>query len=339
MLNLSVDDQSRLVEILAEQPSFQTSASRMALLRDAGLMRIVPTLSLELPTPQLIAGQLIYDLCTRGRTALGNFLGALARRIYDEEAPELPFIHQILLTYQLPLPHYGRIIDPRVQLEHATHPGAFLPVTFLESAIQTSRAVALVKLAEKNRVGSSFLVGRSLFLTNHHVLENRVQAEHAIFRFNYQLTLDQQEATACDYRMKPGGHFVTNETYDYTFVELVEVPGDVWGFLRLHKDMPAKELDPINIIQHPGGGYKQVACTISNVLIKVEATELLYTTATESGSSGSPVCTNDWQVIALHASGRPAMAQNRLYSENHGIRIDVILHALKNDSVLSLINQ
>jgi V8-like Glu-specific endopeptidase len=56
---------------------------------------------------------------------------------------------------------------------------------------------------------------------------------------------------------------------------------------------------PVNIIQHPGGRSKRYGIR-NNLVSASTATELRYFTDTESGSSGSPVFNDQWQVVALH---------------------------------------
>ena len=56
---------------------------------------------------------------------------------------------------------------------------------------------------------------------------------------------------------------------------------------------------PLNIIQHPSGHPKRVALR-NNLLTDADATTIRYFTDTLTGSSGSPVFSDEWKVIGLH---------------------------------------
>ena len=65
----------------------------------------------------------------------------------------------------------------------------------------------------------------------------------------------------------------------------------------------------MNIIQHPGGGRKQIVFRESTLKLTPKGKDLdnvaHYTGDTKPGSSGSPVFSDAWEVIALHHSGVP----------------------------------
>lgn len=60
---------------------------------------------------------------------------------------------------------------------------------------------------------------------------------------------------------------------------------------------------PVNIIQHPGGLPKRVALR-NNLVYRADEHDILYFTDTRGGSSGSPVCLDDWTVVGLHRGTR-----------------------------------
>lgn len=82
---------------------------------------------------------------------------------------------------------------------------------------------------------------------------------------------------------------------------------------------------PVRIIGHPSGRGLSLSV---NHLLDHEAPRLHYRTATEGGSSGSPVFNQDWKLIGLHHAGGDAVprlnGQPGTYQANEGIWIKSI---------------
>lgn len=57
--------------------------------------------------------------------------------------------------------------------------------------------------------------------------------------------------------------------------------------------------EPVTIIQHPKGKHKQVVMS-SNRVIAISEDCLYYESDAESGSSGSPIFNQEWQLVGLH---------------------------------------
>jgi V8-like Glu-specific endopeptidase len=98
--------------------------------------------------------------------------------------------------------------------------------------------------------------------------------------------------------------------------------------LPLDRNVPHQE-QRVSIIQHPGGQPKQIAMQGNRVLYSDERI-LQYLTATNPGSSGSPVLNDSWEVCALHhAGGRMTEpATGRIVYRNEGILVSAILDHL-----------
>lgn len=91
-----------------------------------------------------------------------------------------------------------------------------------------------------------------------------------------------------------------------------------------------------NIIQHPQGRLKQLVVRENNLISRDETAQVLhYLADTDRGASGSPVCNNDWEPIALHHWGEPALEVTNLLGEplrsdvNEGVRISAIVQNLR----------
>ena len=236
---------------------------------------------------------------------------------------------------------WKRPLDSR-QLEKITgKQSTLLPISFLEMGLQRARAVARIDLGWRGS-GSGFLIGADVLLTNHHVLENEAQAHEAKAVFNYQWTAGGLAAICDEYELDPGSLFRTSSADDWTAVRLkpkqMEPPGATWAVLEIREQDPKVD-DFTIIIQHPGGGPKQIAL-YHNVIAYVDATKRVvqYLTDTEPGSSGSPVFDTNWNVVALHHSGgwlrEPGNNPEQTFYRNEGIHINTIIAGLRSGGVL-----
>lgn len=203
--------------------------------------------------------------------------------------------------------------------------------------------------------GTGFMISPSLLITNNHVIEEHDFALKSLAEFNYQYDASGLPASSYFFELQPERFFKTNYDLDYTVVAVnsLSVNKDKklkeFGYLKLYEE-PGKALitEHLSIIQHPGGGYKQIALR-ENRLAGVSGNFVTYSTDTTQGSSGSCVFNDQWQVIALHHSGVPRKdAQGRWlmkdgslwkkgmddnlidWISNEGIRISVIVADLRN---------
>lgn len=240
----------------------------------------------------------------------------------------------------------------------------FLPVHFLECGWNFSKPVARVKLPGY-WWGSGFLVSRSLFMTNNHVIHNKAEGRIAEAEFNYQLDHDANPTPKDVFHGDPDSFFRTNPSLDYTVMRLkphrIFPPwrkyfsreqsreeldlgsltatlvgsaklylshhaGDSWGHIPLVDKIMAVD-QRLNIIQHPRTRYKEV-CLHDNRITEIFANAIHYTTDTEGGSSGSPVFDNKWELLAIHhAAGHKHAGK---WIDNEGMRIDRIIDDLQN---------
>ena len=162
------------------------------------------------------------------------------------------------------------------------------------------------------------------------MLPDAEAARSSIAQFNYQLTAAGRNAPVEEFRLAPDTFFRTSKDDDWS---AVRVAGDAvakWGALPLAKTS-VKVGDHVNIIQHPGGGPKQMSL-IANVVAFVGGGRVQYLTDTLPGSSGSPVFDKEWNIVALHHSGgwltEPNATSKRTYYRNEGIAIDRIIAGL-----------
>lgn len=108
-------------------------------------------------------------------------------------------------------------------LERLIDEGEFLPVHFLEEGATVQKAVARVRVPGY-WYGSGFLVSKSLFMTNNHVLPTENIAGKGKYEFNYQLDFQGNIVETDTYDGNPDSFFHTNAALDYTIVRLKSKP-------------------------------------------------------------------------------------------------------------------
>jgi V8-like Glu-specific endopeptidase len=240
--------------------------------------------------------------------------------------------------------------SPEIVLERIVDESDLLPVWFLELGTQVQRAVTRVVLTRAVNVeghtfppgtgwGTGFLVGSRLLMTNNHVIPDTTFAGKVKFQFNYQLGPDGGELITESY-LPDAALFHTDEGLDFTLIRVRPGPdpagvggaapvdpGQRWGFLPLNEAPVYRQDQLVNIIQHPSGRRKEIALQNNQITSLFENT-VRYTTDTESGSSGSPVFDNLWQLVALHHSGGDQAPDGR-WLNNEGIRLDRIVANLR----------
>ena len=203
-----------------------------------------------------------------------------------------------------------------------------LPIGFLEQGLERARSVARIVTAS-GESGTGFLVGGNLIVTNNHVLQDEAVAATATFQFNFEQSVVGLDKPIETVKCRPDLGFLTSKDHDWTVVRL---EGDVnakWGAIPLVPATIAKE-DRVIIIQHPGGGQKQIALA-HNLVTYADDQIVQYLTDTMPGSSGSPVFNEQWQVVALHHSGgwlREPGAKELLF-RNEGTAVGQLLTGAK----------
>jgi V8-like Glu-specific endopeptidase len=192
---------------------------------------------------------------------------------------------------------------PAVDAEHAEKilgaQSTLLPIRFLEAGLARARSVARIVRADHTS-GTGFLIGAGWLLTNNHVLPDASQAKGGIAEFNYQQTLDGTDALVERFSLAPN-RFHTSAVNDWSVIGIEPAAEERWGVIRL--ESVTIEVDRyVNIIQHPGGGPKQIAL-YHNTVAYADKERVQYLTDTLPGSSGAPVFDDQWRVVALHHSG------------------------------------
>jgi len=259
---------------------------------------------------------------------------------------------------------YDQHDDAELAFERIIEGNELQDANYLARGTLVSKTVMRVVLRNEGGgvlgYGTGFLVGPGLLITNNHVLPDRETAMLAEADAGYERNLWGNEQIGYRHRLDPEAVFYTSSSLDFTLVAVAERDysgkhqlSDL-GWLPLIGTL-GKVVDGewLTIVQHPNGERKQL-CVRENQLIKRDIDVLWYSTDTLAGSSGSPVFTNDWLVVALHHSGVPDVRNGRWQTidgqdfvsardredqikwiANEGIRVSRIIDKLRSDPAIN----
>jgi endonuclease G, mitochondrial len=217
-------------------------------------------------------------------------------------------------------------------------------VSFLVEGARTRRAVGFVEVntPTTSELGSGFLVSPRLFMTNQHVVRDAIAAQSASVTFDREMDENgrPRATTVFQFASEVCAIFSPENELDYALIALgSRISGEATladlGYCTL-SDTPDRHVIGmnVNIVQHPNGWPKTVALRNNMLTFRTERT-LLYETDTQTGSSGSPVFNDGWDLVALHHYGAPFLERvdedgNPLpQSVNEGVRISAIVRDLK----------
>jgi endonuclease G, mitochondrial len=191
-------------------------------------------------------------------------------------------------------------------------------VPFAPSEASRAAARPVARIVELHGSGyqptgfaTGFLIAASgLLLTNWHVFPKE---EHAYgCGANFRHAEDEHGLVEGQYfELDAKRFYVSHEELDFAIVAVKPIGTKdeslaSVGWTRLI-EATGKIVtgEPVNIVQHPGGGPRRYAIK-NNVLVDIlPAGFIHYEADTAPGSSGSPVFSPRWEIVGLHHSGIP----------------------------------
>lgn len=187
-------------------------------------------------------------------------------------------------------------------------------IAWLGAGLKKARSVCHVQTP--NSAGTGFMLPGRRMVTNHHVIRDSECAAASTVQFGFEENEQGQVMAGVTYRLAAQTAIIS-EKYDVCIVnvepESSKPPVEEWGILEWSAAAPGVG-EHVTIIQHSGGGPKQIAIT-ANQVVNIFDHRLQYSTDTLPGSSGSPVFNDDWKVVALHHAG------GNLLKNAHGERV------------------
>ncbi|MEP7124986.1 MAG: trypsin-like peptidase domain-containing protein [Byssovorax sp.] len=200
-----------------------------------------------------------------------------------------------------------------------------LPFRFLQRGAEKGASVARVTVTRfdggdgrpgdgrpRRSIGTGWLLTRDLLITNHHVVNARSTGEPdaslpdltaQALGIDVGFDFDAPEAAITSVKIKALEAFSpASGPLDYAILRLASpvarTPLTI-ATTAMILAADATVYPSVNIIQHPEGRPKEVACR-NNTIFRAEGVDLWYFTDTMAGSSGSPVFDDSWKVVALH---------------------------------------
>lgn len=267
----------------------------------------------------------LADFTDGGEYWTGTLLGsyALLQVINDQDSPPTQFSFTVK---EAGIEARGaRVLSQMDPLNPKDRPVVFYRDN--PKLIAASRSVAKLRYAKDGRMYSctGFMISPDILLTNHHCIssENVCASTIAIFGYEYneKSELQQGDEFKCQQMLDadPG--------LDFAILRIRGNPGvkERWGAL----DWDGANLrkgGQLTLIQHPDGDPKRVAhegCAVStlNAVGKIHAdeTDFGHTCDTMTGSSGSPVLSDNFKLIGLHHLGFDILEQ-RWARENRAVK-------------------
>jgi len=209
--------------------------------------------------------------------------------------------------------------------------------------LERCASVARIGRSAETGVGTGFIIpGRVLceklpesfvLVTNAHVVSenDNERASGAVHPEEAVVTFAAMEESAGDkeYGLRKVLFSSARDALDVAIVELNQ-PVAPKSALPMSAVLPLRNsAAQIRAIGHPSGRGLSLSV---NMFLDYEAPKIHYRTATEGGSSGSPVFNAEWKLIGLHHAGGDAMpmlnGQSGTYKANEGILMKSICEAL-----------
>lgn len=190
--------------------------------------------------------------------------------------------------------------------------------------------VCRVEVPAASQLGTGFLIGPDLVLTNYHVVapivEHKLASSYIHLRFDQRVHSKNPKASLTSELRKTEWlvDASSNSTAAYDNIMLTTLD---YALLRTTDQLGAELVDsdkdqrrgwiaispfsytflpqtPLLILGHPRGESLKLALDTDSILsTNAEQTRIRYTTNTDPGSSGSPCFDMQWKLVALHHAG------------------------------------
>jgi endonuclease G, mitochondrial len=325
-----------------------------------GFANTLPESNVRLTRFRLLLARLnAVERLADGSVPLVQFLRNIAALLRLAGLPEEAVFERIATqvgnrTQGVKLTMSAQQVPEVIRKEAIVHQDDTLSIGFLDDALRVSQSVARIVVprfehGNQRQVGSGapwvmkgtgWLISADLFVTNHHVVNARdatePDADSADFErqgaeATVEFDLNTDKATPDTFSVQKLE--TADAALDYAVLRLARTTARRPLSMRVDQvTMAATTYLPVNIIQHPRGLPKRIACR-NNLMSGADNNTIRYFTDTDFGSSGAPVCDDAWRVIALHrgaerADGVIFQGKDTAFV-NFGTQVSTLLEDLK----------
>ena len=197
---------------------------------------------------------------------------------------------------------------------------------------------AVCRIVSPDNLGTGFVIGNRLLMTNHHILQSEEICQKSMAEFFYSSGKERVRV-----EFAPSTFFVTSKSpdtagiapltkdeLDFTIVALKPHPKleNVFAHPISLNDREAVQTGKdFHLIHHPSGKSQEVLVAMDpkNRILKVKNLSLIHEAPTDPGSSGSPLISTAMRIMALH---RQALGVNP--EQKAAVKIESIVYYLKN---------
>ncbi len=201
-----------------------------------------------------------------------------------------------------------------VTLEGIVTGSQLMPVNYLARGQTASKPVCRIEVKNvegfTKKYGTGFMVSQSLLLTNQHVLQVKEDCIRTLAEFNYEEDKNFLPLAYSSFQLDPDLFWYNYQPLDFALVGVRQkdvadkIQLSDFGYLKLIRKPKGLVGEYATLIHHPNKEKKQISIR-ENRIVKILDPEpfIQYESDSLGGSSGAPVFSDNWDVIALHHGG------------------------------------